>query len=220
MARCRVERVDQKYGKVICLVCDGKRGVLHVPSNDGHLREFGRGQLIAVRVSSYDGKYYQLSLPPKTDESSAPERLGAEFLDLEPVPKSVKEQAARSSAFRALVMQHYSGVCVVCGDDTTVGYDWFAEAAHIVPKYKRGADNLQNALCLCPAHHWAFDRLHIGIDSTKVVRVASHLQGLDLPPIIQDFKDAPAHFPKDLSPPIGALMFHFEKIFLRRGSQD
>lgn len=50
------------------------------------------------------------------------------------------------------------------------------EAAHIVPLSKRGANITSNGLCLCPIHHWAFDRGLWSLDKFLVIKIASTIR--------------------------------------------
>ena len=65
---------------------------------------------------------------------------------------------ARSSAFSILVRRAYGFRCAMCGTSAK-GPKGESEldGAHIYPKRLKGADNVQNGLCLCKKHHWAFD---------------------------------------------------------------
>jgi hypothetical protein len=63
----------------------------------------------------------------------------------------------RDIAFRKLVITEYEYHCSVCGMKFQLGELVEAQAAHIVPKNKRGTDDPRNGLSLCRTHHWAFD---------------------------------------------------------------
>lgn len=65
----------------------------------------------------------------------------------------------KSARFRYDVRHAYRATCVVCGDHfpptsfSAPGVD----AAHILPWSDYDLDEVQNGLCLCKLHHWAFD---------------------------------------------------------------
>lgn len=65
----------------------------------------------------------------------------------------------RKRSFRFAVAEAYNYRCAICGfqlcsPDKTM---WEVEAAHIVPHFKAGKDDIWNGLALCRMHHWAFD---------------------------------------------------------------
>ncbi len=77
----------------------------------------------------------------------------------------------RDAAFTRLIKRAYAHSCAACGAGWLVpiglpGPDPISEpeAAHIVPVSMKGSDDLRNGLCLCRAHHWAFDRKVIFVD--------------------------------------------------------
>jgi putative restriction endonuclease len=72
-----------------------------------------------------------------------------------------KDRGSASTQFRRAVRKAYNSTCLFCGltlptsDEVRVpGVD----AAHIVPWADYEADVVQNGLCLCKLHHWAFDQ--------------------------------------------------------------
>jgi putative restriction endonuclease len=85
---------------------------------------------------------------------------------------------ARSKAFQRRLMEIYQGKCAICAnalarqDGRTE-----AEAAHIIPRSVKGADDARNGILLCRMHHWAFDNGLIGIadDLTVIVPLSSTL---------------------------------------------
>lgn len=78
----------------------------------------------------------------------------------------------RATAFRQSVLAAYQHTCCACGSNYVVGGITCMEAAHVIPRGQRGADTLANGLCLCPIHHWAFDRGLIMFDEGMRVRVS------------------------------------------------
>jgi putative restriction endonuclease len=83
---------------------------------------------------------------------------------------------ARDSVFRVSVLEAYEEICCFCGQNFSVGDATAMEAAHIIPRGKRGVDSVANGLCLCPVHHWAFDRGLWTLDKSKVIRVAARVR--------------------------------------------
>ena len=70
-----------------------------------------------------------------------------------------RKAVLRQRGFRQAVVEAYDFTCAVCGlklfsPDTL---SWEVEAAHIVPSFSFGRDDLWNAIGLCRSHHWAFD---------------------------------------------------------------
>lgn len=55
--------------------------------------------------------------------------------------------------FKFLVLKRYEGKCVICDLNVIE----LLQAAHIIPKRKRGTDDPRNGLLLCANHHLAFD---------------------------------------------------------------
>lgn len=83
-----------------------------------------------------------------------------------------RTSVARSQAFARRVIPLYESRCAVCGfshRDTKGRFE--AEAAHIVPRGLKGADDARNGLALCRSHHWAFDRGLFGITTARHVVV-------------------------------------------------
>jgi hypothetical protein len=70
-----------------------------------------------------------------------------------------KEMAFRSRVFRQAIIETYKFQCCVCGlkIKSPDNLSWEVEAAHIVPYYLNGKDDVWNGVALCRLHHWAFD---------------------------------------------------------------
>lgn len=75
------------------------------------------------------------------------------------VVKTNRETKLRSRAFRQAIKEAYNFKCAVCGMKIcSPDYmQWEVEAAHIVPYYANGKDDIWNGIALCRLHHWAFD---------------------------------------------------------------
>lgn len=82
------------------------------------------------------------------------------------------KRVARSRAFSRRLLPIYDFRCAVCGNGHAGEKAWEVEAAHIVPRGLKGADDARNGLALCRSHHWAFDQGLFGIrpDLTIVLR--------------------------------------------------
>lgn len=73
----------------------------------------------------------------------------------------------RDARLRDRVFRDYGIKCAACG--IVIEHDGVVETevAHLIEVGRRGSDEPRNALPLCRAHHWAFDRLAIGIDPRR-----------------------------------------------------
>lgn len=63
---------------------------------------------------------------------------------------------AKSRPYR-LAYEKYNGKCAVCG------FDEIVEIHHIIPRYLKGTNDLDNLILLCPNHHALADRGMINI---------------------------------------------------------
>ncbi|MGC8561510.1 MAG: HNH endonuclease [Phycisphaerae bacterium] len=70
-----------------------------------------------------------------------------------------RKSALRNRGFRQAVIESYCFTCAVCGLKISSPdlLFWEVEAAHIVPNYLLGRDDIWNGIALCRLHHWAFD---------------------------------------------------------------
>lgn len=79
----------------------------------------------------------------------------------------------RARAFRNLVIEEYGGRCAICGCGLRLSSGATElEAAHVIPKFAKGVDDVRNGLALCRTHHWAFDNWLIGILPNGILRIA------------------------------------------------
>jgi putative restriction endonuclease len=79
---------------------------------------------------------------------------------------------SRSIVFKQRVSELYGNSCSICKSGLRVpdgGYE--IEAAHIVPRSLRGADDARNGVGLCRQHHWAFDRGLFGVSAMRQIVV-------------------------------------------------
>jgi putative restriction endonuclease len=126
---------------------------------------------------------------------------------------------ARDSVFRLSVLEAYAQTCCFCGRDFSVGDATAMEAAHVIPRGKRGADLVANGLCLCPVHHWAFDRGLWTLDEAKVIKVAARVMHEADSSVgwLVDFHGKSAHAAKVSSE---ALDWHRRNVFLDAENTD
>jgi hypothetical protein len=108
-----------------------------------------------IKVRFKDGKFEFLQLSERIFEH---ENLN-ETLDLDVEYRKAKSGGySRSSEFRNNVLEHFDYTCCLCSRHLKFKNTSPLEAAHIIPRARRGSNSISNALCLCPEHHWAFDR--------------------------------------------------------------
>lgn len=107
-----------------------------------------------------------------TDEDKAAEEQKAheaapllDLFDNDAVTTETRvKKIARSRVFQRRVSDAYGGRCAVCGSGLLTAHGRSeVEAAHIVPRGLKGADDVRNGLALCRSHHWAFDNGLFGI---------------------------------------------------------
>lgn len=129
--------------------------------------------------------------------------------------RSTKGGFGRDASFRLVVTNKYEHVCCCCGESYRLPNGSAMEAAHIIPRGKRGADHLSNGLCLCPIHHWAFDRGLFTIGSDLMVSVAAAVRceqsGVEW---LVNHHGRAAAFPNSPEVSLDALGWHRLNIFL------
>lgn len=86
--------------------------------------------------------------------------------------EQLTKKIARSRAFQRRLVELYLGRCAFCSQALTRSDGRTeAEAAHIIPRSAKGADDARNGVLLCRAHHWAFDNGLVGISDGLAVLV-------------------------------------------------
>ncbi|WP_210162816.1 HNH endonuclease [Kaistia adipata] len=124
---------------------------------------------------------------------------------------------ARARVFQRRVSEVYGGRCAVCGGGLHTSHGKSeVEAAHIVPRSLKGADDIRNGLALCRTHHWAFDNGLFGIKDGLVYLpsvVASRPENADLVAFSGKKLRAPTH--GAAAPAQAALEWHFREIVIR-----
>jgi putative restriction endonuclease len=132
--------------------------------------------------------------------------------------ESRSRRIARSKAFQTLTTKYYDGKCAVCGQGfVSSNGKSEVEAAHIVPRGKKGADDARNGLSLCRSHHWAFDRGLWGVKPDGTIEVPASALGKGSNDLLKPFIGAKLTSPKPIamSPDAGALAWHYANVFGR-----
>ena len=109
------------------------------------------------------------------------EKVGATFVNQER-RQTQSSSPARDAEFRRSVLGAYDGRCAACGARReTADGRVEAHAAHIRAVGDDGPDLVQNGVCLCRLHHWAFDNgwLSIADDYTLLVADQPDIEGYD-----------------------------------------
>lgn len=131
--------------------------------------------------------------------------------------ESRTRRIARSRAFQKLTTDYYDGKCAVCGRGfVALNGKSEVEAAHIVPRGKKGADDARNGLSLCRSHHWAFDRGLWSVKDGKIV-VAALAMGKGSNDLLKPFAGKTLRQPRPtkMAPSPKALAWHHSNIFDR-----
>lgn len=84
---------------------------------------------------------------------------------------SSRAAIARDAAFRETLLVQYARRCSVSGIALATHSVAEAQAAHIVPLGRGGADEPRNGFTLTGTLHWAFDRGLFGVDNNRRVLV-------------------------------------------------
>ncbi len=107
------------------------------------------------------------------DEINAASALAFEPFENDAPMQTQAKRIARARAFRRRVIAAYGDRCAICaGGIRLPGGASELEAAHVIPRAQKGADDVRNGLALCRAHHWAFDQQLIGIAANNTIRLA------------------------------------------------
>lgn len=212
------------YG-ALCLLRDRVVGFMHKSSISSDTIErlesyLSPGDVIEVKVTDANPRgesdcavsFVRLLLKSDVDDKNE----GAELLDLYAKKNiDVKGGYSRDASFRSNVLEAYKHKCCICGSQFSIAQSSAMEAAHIIPRAKRGSDILQNSLCLCPVHHWAFDRGYIAIDSDGFIRVSSMVIGLGRDAEwLANFDGERAHLVREVKVSFSALAWHEKNVFI------
>ncbi|WP_447920129.1 HNH endonuclease [Achromobacter aegrifaciens] len=121
----------------------------------------------------------------------------------------------RNASFRLAVTEVYGHACCMCGNSYRFQNSSAMEAAHIIPRGRRGADHVSNGLCMCPIHHWAFDRGLIAITHDLKIAVARTLASsiTDDALWLTELNGRRAALTENSPVSLDALRWHYENIF-------
>lgn len=121
----------------------------------------------------------------------------------------------RNASFRLAVNEAYDHTCCMCGNSYRFKTSSAMEAAHIIPRGRRGADHVSNGLCMCPIHHWAFDRGLITITQELQIVVSRSLAGSNTDASwLIELNGRKAALPENPLVSVDALRWHFENTFV------
>ena len=126
-------------------------------------------------------------------------------------------RVARSRAFQLRLLGLYGSSCAVCGNGLLHPKGIIeAEAAHIVPRGLKGADDPRNGLMLCRQHHWALDYGLFGFDDQRRVIVPQAALALEANATLGGLLGISIRQPSNLAlqPSIESLAWHRANILL------
>ena len=169
-----------------------------------------------LELTDRKGKAGLLSFVRLTTESDVSNQNRNPLIDIRSERRSTtKGGLGRNSSFRAEVTDKYGHICCFCGESFRSTNSSAMQAAHIIPRGKRGADHPKNGLCICPIHHWAFDRGLISIDEVYKVIVAKHVQNeKSTGEWLTKLHGRPAVFSSTAELSVEALAWHRKNIFI------
>jgi putative restriction endonuclease len=129
--------------------------------------------------------------------------------------KRVSGGFKRAGGFRAEVLDAFDHTCTLCGMSQLISEEIsLAEAAHIVPHSRRGADIIENAICLCPVCHWAFDKGLVGINQDNVIVVSKMIANeSDVSTSLRKLDGRRVVLPESHKVSYTALNWHMRNIF-------
>lgn len=122
----------------------------------------------------------------------------------------------RDIAFRNVVLTEYEYHCSICGMKFHYGELAEAQAAHIVPKHKKGTDDPRNGLSLCRTHHWAFDNGLFSLSENYKIKVSPVVSKADTTNFrLGEYSNAEISLPKNeiIYPHPSALNWHRRNIY-------
>ena len=217
------------YG-AFCLVADNTLGLVHhqlvVQDKKPELgRYVGPGDLLRVRIGSpaENQKGFVLEFIAMvtrfSQEKEQADSLQKLFELKQEKRKHISGGFKRSVSFRTEVLNIFNHTCVLCGKSQRISEDIsVAEAAHIVPHSQRGADIIENAICLCPVCHWAFDKGLLGISPDGKVLVSGMIANdSDVATSLLQLNGRQIILPQSFQMPVTALAWHMRNIFLDIG---
>lgn len=149
----------------------------------------------------------QGAVPPVTNGQVKVEEVALSNLSLAPfmpfeaqAQTQISKRIARSRAFRSLVCSTYDQRCAMCGGGlvNALGKSE-VEAAHIIGRGVKGADDVRNGLALCRAHHWAFDQGIVCVNANRHVAVKPKALALAANQPLQAIDGKPLRAPSNVS---------------------
>lgn len=225
----------------ICIISDFQLGLIHhssiINENDFDARKYIHpGDWVKVRVlelinsknipwqdnslretkSSKSQPFYRLEFVALSEDAEMCFDRNP-LIDLAAIRSEGKSGGFRRDRdFRKSVLEAYEYTCCICGEKYCVGSSSAMEAAHIIPKSKRGADLISNSLCFCPVHHWAFDRGYISVDRDCLIEVSNDLiEMIKEASWLSVYDGKKAHIPEMMQPDPNALDWHRDNVFLK-----
>lgn len=141
------------------------------------------------------------------------------MFDMNPaISESRTRRIARSRAFQRVVSLAYGGACSFCsGGFLHPDGRGETEAAHVVSRSLRGADDIRNGLLLCKAHHWAFDAGLIGVSNEFRLMVPDSVQSLVRNEALRQLNASEIVLPRrnDHWPALEALAWHRDHVMIK-----
>lgn len=181
---------------------------------------------LSARVGNRRFGPVELSDPPSSEVEA--ERAFAEITEREQEPfelfdpaadvvESKTKKVARSRAFQARLLELYGPSCAVCGSGLAHPKGTIeVEAAHIVPRGLKGADDPRNGLMLCRQHHWAFDYGLFGLDDQLRVIVPAVALAISANAILGQYAGQQIRLPQPngLRPSAASIAWHRVHVLL------
>lgn len=125
------------------------------------------------------------------------------------------KRIARSRAFQKLTSEYYDKKCAVCGLGFVSSKGYEVEAAHIVPRSKKGADDARNGIALCRSHHWALDKGLWSIDAAGEIVVSAKYLAQGSNNLLKGFEGKTPALPSKaaMTPVAAAWTWHRDNLF-------
>jgi len=216
-----------------CTIVDGREDLIHrtkvIRESSPELREhLSPGDVVLVKVRAPKEKEIDYGLDFIKLLRRLPDEGGmqneAPLFDLHAEKRiGAASGFIRSPRFKQEITKAFNHTCVICGIQQLIAPEYSAaEAAHIIPRSNRGADEIHNGLCLCRLHHWAFDRGFITLSDEKIVLVckALHNKSTDLAAHFTALHGRNAFWPSALKYPTEALIWHRRNLFIESPSLE
>jgi putative restriction endonuclease len=103
---------------------------------------------------------------------------------------------ARDAAFRETLLGQYQRRCAVSGIALATHSVAEAQAAHVIPLSRGGADEPRNGFTLTGTLHWAFDRGLFGVDDNRRVVVPAAVRAMRENKWLEQFHAKPVARPQ------------------------